>query len=432
MTTSTPARKDSSYIEVHGRKYNLPTRPTIAICVDGFDPEYLEQGAADGILPEIGQLLKIGFCTTADCVMPSFTNPNNCSIVTGAPTSVHGIAGNSFLDKETGEEHMVVDDSLLRGTTILEQLSKLGVRIAAVTAKDKLRKIIGHGLRPENGAICFSSEKASHCTKAEHGIEDVEEWIGRPAPAQYSGDLSMFVLDVGVKLLEEDRAELFYLTLSDFIQHHHAPGSEEANAFMQALDERVGKLIQIGAVVALTGDHGMSDKCNADGTPNVLFLEDALSTNFTPGTARVICPITDPFVKHHGALGSFVRVHLRTPAPNLNEMLDFCRSLPQVELVLDAATAASRFEMPLDREGDFIVVAKKNAVIGSTPDEHDMAGLSGHRLRSHGGLSEQKVPLILSEPLATGRERERSWRNFDIYDLLLNNHADGEMTQAEA
>ena len=131
---------------------------------------------------------------------------------------------------------MIQDDSLLRGTTILEQMSKRGVRVAAVTAKDKLRKIIGHGLTPENGAICFSSERSAHCTIAENGITDVEKWIGRPAPPQYSGDLSLFVLDAGVKLLEEDRADLFYLTLSDFIQHHHGPGSKESDDFMKGLD----------------------------------------------------------------------------------------------------------------------------------------------------------------------------------------------------
>jgi phosphonoacetate hydrolase len=355
--------------------------------------------------------------------MPSFTNPNNCGIITGAPTAKHGIAGNFFLDKKTREEHMVLDDTLLRGTTILEQLSKRGVRVAAVTAKDKLHKILAHGLTPKKGAICFSSEKAATCTLSEHGIQNVETWLGQSAPDQYSGTLSLFVLDAGVKLLQEDRADVFYLTLSDFVQHHYAPGSKEADEFMTAVDERLGKLVELGAVVAVTGDHGMSEKTHADGTPNILFLEDALDKKYGKGFARVVCPITDPFVRHHGALGSFVRVHLRQPQEDLADVLDFCRSFPQVDMALEGAEAAERFEMPPDREGDFVVVSVKNAVIGSRAEEHDLSTISGHRLRSHGGLSEQEIPLILSVPFGGSRPGHR-WRNFDAFDLALNYEGD--------
>lgn len=148
--------------------------------------------------------------------MPSFTNPNNVSIITGAPPSVHGIAGNYYLDQETKKERMIVDDSLLCGTTILSVLAKRGVRVAAVTAKDKLQQILAHELW---GSICFSAEKAGQANLKDNGIKDVENWIGRPAPNQYSGDLSLFVLDAGIKLLQEKRADFLYLTLSDFIQH---------------------------------------------------------------------------------------------------------------------------------------------------------------------------------------------------------------------
>lgn len=425
--------KSRSHIELHGRTYNIPTRPTVAVCVDGFDPEYLEQGIADGIIPNLETMVKSGFHAPAKCAMPSFTNPNNVSIITGVPIATHGIIGNYFLDRESGEEKMVLDDSLLIGSTILELMSKRGVRIAAVTAKDKLRKILSHGL---HGAICFSSEKAGSCTLEENGITDVEKWVGRPQPSQYSGELSLYVLDAGVKLLEEDRADLFYLTLSDFIQHKHAPGSKESNEFLAALDQRIGRLVELGAQVAvtgkqasitrtqarltLTGDHGMSDKSKEDGTPNVLFLEDALSENWGAGRARVICPITDPFVRHHGALGSFVRVYA-TRKDDIDDMLQFCKSLPEVELALSAEEAADKLELHKNREGDIVVVSKKNAVIGSRKEEHDMSNLQDHRLRSHGGLSEQGIPLLMSRPAdAAAKSDSRQWRNFDIFDLLFN------------
>jgi phosphonoacetate hydrolase len=206
-----------SSVEVHGRTYQVPRQPTVIVCVDGFDPEYLERGCADGILPTLSTFLKSGFHVTAKSAMPSVTNPNNVLIITGVPTSIYGILGNFYLDKRTGEEHMVLDDSLLRGTTILEQLANKGVRVAAITAKDKLRKILHHGLSSSKGAICFSSQEAANCTEAEHGVSNLEQWLQRPAPDQYSGDLSIYVIDSGIKLLEENRADIFYLTLSDFI-----------------------------------------------------------------------------------------------------------------------------------------------------------------------------------------------------------------------
>ena len=316
---------------------------------------------------------------------------------------------------------MVLDDSLLRGTTILEQMANEGVRVAAITAKDKLRKLINHGLPTLKGAICFSAQNAKTCTEAEHGITNVEGWLERPAPNQYSGDLSIYVLDAGIKLLEEDRADLFYLTLSDFIQHKYPPGSPESDDFLQALDSRLGKFVELRAVVAVTGDHGMSDKSNDDGSPNVLFLEDELNSKWPKSRARVITPITDPFVKHHGALGGFVRVHLLgDEVSNSNEMVQFCRSLPEVEVAYTGEEAASIFAMPLDREGDLVVIAKKNAAIGSRKDEHDLSQLHGFRLRSHGGLSEQHIPLIRSTPLSSRSTEPILWRNFDIFDLALN------------
>lgn len=248
---------------------------------------------ADGILPNMANLVQTGFATTAKCAMPAFTNPNNCSIITGAPTSYHGISGNFFLDRETCREEMVLDDTLLRGSTILEQLSKRGTRIAAITAKDKLRKIINHGLSMGKD-ISFSSQYANKCTVAENGIDNIEDWLGTPTPSQYSGELSLFVLRAGVKLLEEDRADVFYLTLSDYIQHKHAPGCKEANDLMSEIDNYVGRFVELGAIVAVTGDHGMSDKCDDRGEPNALFIEEELEKKYGPGCARVICPITDP------------------------------------------------------------------------------------------------------------------------------------------
>ncbi|MGA8613474.1 MAG: phosphonoacetate hydrolase [Xanthobacteraceae bacterium] len=405
-------------VEVNGRTYAIPKRPTVVIVIDGFDPGYLEHGVANGTLPTIGAFQKHGFAGIGNCSIPSTTNTNNTSIVTGVPPRVHGINGNYYLDPDTGKEIMITDATRLRCDIILGVMSQAGVRTAVVTAKDKLLKVLAHGLR----GIAFSSEYARKANLVENGIENVERLVGRPQPDQYSADLSLFVMDAGVQLMSTVRPDLMYLSTSDYVQHKHAPGAPEADAYHHAVDASVARLIELGATVAVTADHGMNDKAAADGTPNVIYLEDELNSRFGVGTVRVICPIADPFVRHHGALGSFVRVHLREPA-DIAPMMAFARTLPGVELVLDKQEVCARFDLPIDREGDFAVLSDRKTVVGARREDHDLSQLAGHRLRSHGGLGEQKVPFLLSRPLNAAyrkHAKEQPLHNYDIFDFALN------------
>ena len=405
-------------VEVNGRTYAAPKRPTAVIVVDGFDPAYLDHGFANGTLPTMQSFTKAGFVGIADCSMPSTTNTNNTSIVTGVPPAVHGINGNYYLDAETGKEIMITDASRLRCGTILGALSEAGVPTAVVTAKDKLLKVLAYRMT----GIAFSSEYAHKANLADNAIDNVEAMVGRPQPDQYSADLSLFVLDAGVKILSAFGPRLMYLSTSDYVQHKHAPGEPEADAYHRAVDTVVGKLIALGATVAITADHGMNDKSAADGTANVIYLEDQLNGRFGAGTVRVICPIADPFVQHHGALGSFVRVHLRKPA-DVAAMMAFSGTLSGVELVLDKADVCRGFDLPLDREGDFAVFGDRRTVIGARREDHDLTQLAGHRLRSHGGLGEQKVPFLISRPLNAAyrqRAKDRPLHNYDIFDFALN------------
>jgi phosphonoacetate hydrolase len=411
-------RRTVPTVEVNGRSYRLPSRPTVIIVVDGFDPAYLEHGFADGTLPRMKSFITHGFVGFADCSMPGTTNTNNTSIVTGVPPAVHGINGNYYLDSETGKEIMITDASRLRCGTILGAMSDAGVKTAVVTAKDKLLKVLAYKMV----GIQFSSEYAHKANLNDNNIEHVEELVGRPQPDQYSADLSLFVLDAGVKILSSVRPDLMYLSTSDYVQHKHAPGEREADAYHHAVDAIIGKLVDLGATVAITADHGMNDKSAADGTAKVVYLEDELNSRFGAGSVRVICPIADPFVRHHGALGSFVRVHLRGTA-DIAAMMAFTRTLPGIELVLDKEQVCKQFDLPIDREGDFAVFSARDTVVGARRQDHDLSQLAGHRLRSHGGLGEQKVPFLLSRPLnAEYRERAKAsqMHNYDIFDFALN------------
>jgi phosphonoacetate hydrolase len=412
-------------LALNGRSYRVPTRPTVVICADGCDPSYIEAGLEAGALPTIARWRKAGFYALADAVMPTFTNPNNLSIVTGAPPSVHGISGNFALDRESGAEIMMTDPAMVRGETILALMSRAGVPTAAVTAKDKLRCMLGSGLDIGRNGICFSSEQADRCTLSEHGIEGVEALVGRPKPDMYSADLSLFALDCGIRLVEERRARLLYLSLSDYVQHGHAPDEAEALDFHRALDERLARFEALGCVVAMTADHGMNDKALPDGAPHVLLLEDLLNARFGAGAVRVICPITDPFVRHHGALGSFVRVYRKRDVP-LADLIQALRALPGIDAVVPRAEASTLYELPFDREADLLVTGDRNTALGATAAEHDLSALAGHRLRSHGGAYEQTVPFVLSHPLTQdylASSRSQRLRNFAIFEFALNGAA---------
>ena len=399
-------------VDVNGRRYALPRQPTVVVCVDGCEPDYLAQAVAGGHTPWLKRTLAQGTALIADCVVPSFTNPNNLSIVTGAPPSVHGICGNYLFDVESGSEVMMNDPKWLRAPTILAALADAGKRCAVITAKDKLRKLLGKGM----SGICFSSEKADAANEAENGIADVLKLVGQPLPDVYSAALSEFVFAAGVRLMQTRRPDLMYLSTTDYIQHKHAPGMAGANAFYAMMDGYLAALDEVGCVIALTADHGMNAKTKMDGTPDVIYLQDRLDAWLGAGKARTILPITDPYVVHHGALGSFATVYL--PADRLGDAAARIAKLRGIERVLTRAEAAEAFELPADRIGDLVVVSERSVVIGTAAARHDLSALEVP-LRSHGGVSEQRVPLILNRPIA-GLEDGRRWRNFDAFDLALN------------
>ncbi len=401
-------------ITVNGRSYRWMDRPLVVVCVDGCQFEYITAAVAAGVAPFLGRLLGgAGTCFLADCVMPSFTNPNNLSIVTGVPPSVHGISGNYFLDPERHEEVMMNDPRYLRAGTILAAFSAAGAKVAVITAKDKLRKLLGHRMQ----GICFSSEKADQATLAENGIENVIARVGMPVPSVYSAALSEFVFVAGVKLMERERPDLMYLSTTDYIQHKTAPGTSMANDFYAMMDRNLARLDELGATLVLTADHGMNDKHGPDGRPNVIYLQDLLDEWIGKERGRVILPITDPYVVHHGALGSFALVYLsgRDDPAGVAARIE---ALPGIELVLPRIEAAARFELPPDRIGDLVVVSRMDTVIGTSRARHDLSGLDVP-LRSHGGLSEQKVPLLVNRHVAKQPEARR-WRNFDAFELGLN------------
>ena len=379
-------------------------RPLVVVCVEGCEYDYVTRAVDSGSAPYLKRMLAEGAAFRGDCVVPSFTNPNNMSIVTGVPPSVHGICGNYFYDRDAGAEVMMNDPRYLRSGTILAAFAKDGAKVAAVTAKDKLRRLLGKDL----SGTCFSAETADDAATA---------LAGKPRPSVYSADLSEFVFAAGVGLMKRERPDLMYLSTTDYVQHKAAPGSEAANAFYRMMDGYLGALDDLGATVAVTADHGMNDKHGADGAPNVIYLQDRLDEWLGTACARVILPITDPYVVHHGALGSFATAYL-PPGVSAEAVARRIGEIPGIELAIEGGEGCRRFELPPERMGDVIVISRKDFVIGTSRERHDLSGLDAP-LRSHGGISEQMVPLLFNRP-ARLREPGRRLRNFDIFDVALN------------
>lgn len=415
------ADSDGRIVSVNGRDYAWPKVTTVVVCIDGSEPAYVEQAIADGLMPNMADILKRGAYLKAASAMPSFTNPNNLSIVTGRPPAVHGIAGNYLLDPETGEKVMMNDPKFLRAPTIFSAFQQAGAKIAVVTAKDKLRRLLGNGLviadGRNGGAICFSSEKADEATLTENGIENLLELVGQPLPDVYSAELSGFAMAAGVRLAEQQKPDLMYLSTTDYIQHKFEPGSDGANTFYAMMDGYIGALDALGCTLVMVADHGMNAKHKADGSPDVIYLQDVLDDWFGKGKAEVICPITDPYVVHHGALGSFVTAYLPKEA-DAAVIVDRLRAMDGIDTVLSRGEAATAFELPPDRIGDIVVTSTRHVVIGAAEAAHDLSGLDAP-LRSHGGLTEQTVPFMVNRP-TIGLDNKRKLRNFDAFDVALN------------
>ena len=400
-------------VSVNDREYRWPSVPAVAICLDGCEPAYLEEAIKAGLMPALERVLAKGTARTAHSVIPSFTNPNNLSIATGRPPSVHGICGNYLYEPETGREVMMNDARFLRAPTIFKAFHDAGARVAVVTAKDKLRALLGHGLDFSQGrAIGFSSEKSDQTTMEENGIDDASAWLGRAVPEVYSAELSEFVFAAGVKLLKEFRPDVMYLTTTDYIQHKHAPGDPAANAFHAMFDRYLGELDALGAAIVITADHGMKPKHKADGTPDVVYVQDLLDEWLGKAAARVILPITDPYVVHHGALGSFATAYLPDKADRADIMTRL-QAVDGIDVVLGREEACARFELPADRIGDVVLVSTENKTLGTSADRHDLAALK-EPLRSHGGLTEQVVPFIVNRAMPD-LPNAPELRNFDAF-----------------
>lgn len=405
-----------SIITVNNRHYHVPEQPTVVFTVDGGDPAYFDDALQRDLMPRLAEMIRNGGeYRTGASEMPSLTNPNNISIVTGVSPAIHGIPGN-YCRLDDGSIELLNHPRFLRAPSIHSAFHAAGIPTLMVTTKDKLRLLLGNG-----GVPSVSVERAAGAGIPEYGIDDLEALVGEPAPGVYEPRASHYAMRLGLAIHRHTPGiKLTYVSLTDRVQHAAAPGDPLADAFFRDFDDLLGEYLDAGFLVGITADHGMSSKHDAAGEPTVHYLGDVLR-NVGIQVDEIVLPITDPYTKHHGALGSFAWIYL--PDEDRERAVTVLRGLDGIEEIWNRNDSATIFEHPIDRIGDLAVTAAANTALGSTAAEHDLSGLHG-ALRSHGGRHEQLVPLIVSKPI-TGDLADRFHANIlrsrDIHDLILNN-----------
>ena len=336
---------------------------TVIICIDGLDPEYLEACEA----PALRDLARRGFQETVRCMMPSVTNVNNVSMVTGAYPESHGICSNYWLDKELGEGAYLESGEHVLAETLFQRAHRQGRSSLLATSKDKLRTLLGTG-----ASLALSSERPA-------------EWAVKllgPPPPIYSLEVNAWTVRAATAAMSRDHVDVAYISTTDFAMHTYGPEHPESQRHISLLDDVIGDLITTHPDVGIliTADHGMSSKTRmAD-------LQTALEDRNISGQALPI--IKDRYVQHHANLGGSCYVYVDRSA-DLGDALDLLREVLGVQEALPREEAAAKFHLRGEMIGDIVVTGEKDVVFGNPAEVAIPPGL-----RSHGSTHELSIPLI--------------------------------------
>ena len=462
----------------------------VLVMIDGLDPEYLEACPA----PNLAAIGRQGFRGTGRAMLPTVTNVNNVSLVTGAYPAEHGITSNYWLDRTFGNPPAVPEsthlapapsfsrkrestphpgdtpgntgvldsglrrndgggadgglrglapsaatpesagvlDSRFRGNdgveatpgadgglgpsaapegfggaverymesgefvaaeTVFQRAAAVGARSLLVTAKDKLRRLLGGG--------------ASLSLSAEQPPAWVVAGVGEPPPI-YSLEVNRWVLDAGCYIMAQQDFDLVYLTTTDYAMHTYAPTHPESARHIALLDEGLGAVAALaaGGRLLITADHGMSAKSR------LLHLPARLARYGVEALAVPI--IKDRYTVHHSNLGGCIYVHLRRPA-QLAQALDILRNTDGVEAALPREVAARRYALMPERMGDIMVLGAREVVFGDPAEVSLPPGL-----RSHGSAYEAEVPVFGCGPGLTAHSAPQFRENRQLGAYVMD------------
>lgn len=343
----------------------LKQRKILIICIDAGSHDYLE--ASD--VPNIRKMAEIGFYKQAHSVIPSVTNVNNVSIVTGTFPKTHGITSNYYLDRNTGEGTYIEDSTFLLAPTIFEiaKKKKSVDKTALFVTKQKLLRI----LQAETD-IAVAAEAPS------------DEYIDAIGPVEpiYSCEINWWLLRAVQYTLIKHNPDLVYCSTTDWVQHKYAPHEELSQIHMFKLDKIIGEIVDDNPnrEIYITADHGMEEKTAAI-DPSQILKQCGISANSIP-------IIKDRYEAHHSNLGGAAYVFLDHQR-DLETAIQTLKNTQGIEEVYSAPDAAQIFSLHPDRIGDIFVLADKETVFGVLDVPNEKVSL-----RSHGSRHESYVPIV--------------------------------------
>ena len=307
--------------------------------------------------------------------MPSVTNVNHACILSGRWPEETKVTGNYFYNPVTGEEGFIEERGYMKAETILQHYRKNGGSTALFTVKGKVLGVYGDGA--DTG---LSAQAPDEALLERYGLE--------APPAIDSVEATEWILKAACRCIEKDSPDLVYCTTNDFIFHHFAPGSPEANEQIAAVNRYIAEISQLepNRSIYITADHGMNKKTQIINMGTV-----ASDAGFD-----VYClpPLKDRYIENHiYQEGGMLYVFMKDKS-QAEDFYSFAGNLPYIEQLLTSEETAKLYHLPLEQIGDYVLLTGKNNAFGEC--EGDI--IYTEKSRTHDSLYEREVPLIAINP----------------------------------
>jgi phosphonoacetate hydrolase len=350
------------------------TRPTkvLMFLIDGLDPAYVQPAR----MPRLAALMKAGGSTLdGRGVLPSLTNVNHISLLTGTFPARHGLSTNFYFDRATRAEVFMEQVSFVREPLLFERFREAGWSTALVTAKEKLTRLLRRGLD-----VCVDMKSHPEAYRRAAG----------PPPDIFTLDINLWVLRMAREVAIEARPDFLYVATTDYPQHKLGPDAPAMQGYLEAHDQALGRLLDAydpaDTLVVLTADHGMNAKTTAV-SPVRALSEAGIRAHGVP-------LIRDGLYAHHRDLGGALYLYFDDETAT-REALDVLSRTPGVEEVTTRAEAG-RDHLPEDRVGDLICWGAREVALGVWNE--GAVSREESALRSHGSKHEQRIPMLIAGP----------------------------------
>lgn len=367
-------------------------RKVLMFLIDGFDPGYVQPAR----MPRLAALMKAGGSTLdGRGVLPSLTNVNHISLLTGTYPARHGLSTNFFYDRAAKTDVFMEQVSFVQEPLVFEHFKKAGWSTALVTAKEKLTKLLRRGL---DVCVDMKTHPEAHRVAA-----------GAP-PEIFTLDINLWVFRMAREVALRERPDFLYVATTDYPQHMLAPDEPAMQRYLEAKDETLGRLLDVydpaETLVILTADHGMNAKLRSVSPVRVLG-EHGIATHGVP-------LIRDGLYAHHRDLGGALYLYFDDPG-KAREARAILERVPGIDEVVPNAEA-HRDHLPPERVGDLICWAARDVALGVWDDGPAHRTESG--LRSHGSKHEQRIPMLMAGPGVRPGSEMRAGRTIDLMPTL--------------